>query len=344
MKYLAHAAVHAVEHAVTITIFVFAMMLLVDYGSVLSRGRLPGSVRGGRFRQYIGASLLGTDPGCLGSFLSVSLYMRGLLSLGGIVACMVATSGDEAFIMLALFPRQAVLLFAVLFVTGIGAGWISDLLAARFNLQRSAHCEEASLHEEETGCRCFDRDLWLWPWRLCWRRLVLSAVLLGLIVGVALGAIGHEPWVRMALLVLLPASIAIVLTVPEHYLEEHILRHIVRKHVLRIFPWTFGALLVLELLTGIWDLAPFVEGHMAIVLLLAAVSGLLPTSGPHLIFVALFSQGLIPFSVLLASSVVQDGHGMLPLLSHSPRDVLTVKAIKLVFGLGVGAVLFAIGL
>ena len=47
------------------------------------------------------------------------------------------------------------------------------------------------------------------------------------------------------------------------------------------------------------------------VLLTGALVGIIPESGPHLIFVMLYAQGLVPFSVLLTSSFVHDGHGML---------------------------------
>ena len=56
------------------------------------------------------------------------------------------------------------------------------------------------------------------------------------------------------------------------------------------------------------------------------------------------SSGTVPFSILAASSAVQDGHGMLPLLAHSRRDFLKVKAMNLLFGLGTGIVLMALGL
>jgi len=48
--------------------------------------------------------------------------------------------------------------------------------------------------------------------------------------------------------------------------------------------------------------------------------------------------------VLLASSIVQDGHGMLPLLSYSVRDSILMKLFSLLIGLGIGLVLWAIGL
>jgi len=73
-------------------------------------------------------------------------------------------------------------------------------------------------------------------------------------------------------------------------------------------------------------------------LVIACLVGIIPESGPHLIFVTFFSQGLIPFSVLLASCIVQDGHGMLPVLAHSRRTFLGVKGVNVVVGFVVGAI------
>jgi len=49
-----------ISHAVVITIFVFAMMLLVDYFNVLTKGKMERAVEGGRGHQYIAASFLGS--------------------------------------------------------------------------------------------------------------------------------------------------------------------------------------------------------------------------------------------------------------------------------------------
>ena len=46
---------------------------------------------------------------------------------------------------------------------------------------------------------------------------------------------------------------------------------------------------------------------------------------------------------LLASSVVQDGHGMLPMLADSRRDFAVVKAIAFAVGLVVGGVALGLG-
>jgi len=83
---------------------------------------------------------------------------------------------------------------------------------------------------------------------------------------------------------------------------------------------------------------------MVWVLLLGALIGMVPESGLHLIFVMMYAQGLVPFSVLFTASFVQDGHGMLPLLSYSVKDSILIKVFNLVSGIAVGATLFAFGI
>jgi hypothetical protein len=58
----------------------------------------------------------------------------------------------------------------------------------------------------------------------------------------------------------------------------------------------------------------------------------------------MYAQGLVPFSVLFTTSFVQDGHGMLPLLSYSLKDSILIKLFNLIFGLSIGVILFALGL
>ncbi len=110
------------------------------------------------------------------------------------------------------------------------------------------------------------------------------------------------------------------------------------------FAWTFGTLLLLHLLTDFVHMDGLIRDSQWTVLLIATLVGLIPESGPHLIFVMMYAQGLIPFSVLFTTSFVQDGHGMLPLLSYSIKDSILIKAFNLVFGITIGAILFVLGI
>ena len=84
------------------------------------------------------------------------------------------------------------------------------------------------------------------------------------------------------------------------------------------------------------DVQAFISANMFVVLLVAVLIGIIPESGPHLIFVTLFAQGSIPFSILLASSISQDGHGMLPMLAESKRSFLAVKIVNMIYAFIVG--------
>ena len=63
-------------------------------------------------------------------------------------------------------------------------------------------------------------------------------------------------------------------------------------------------------------------------ILLATLIGIIPESGPHLIFVTLFAAGVVPFPVLLASSISQDGHASIPLLAESKMSFAVAKLIN----------------
>jgi hypothetical protein len=165
----------------------------------------------------------------------------------------------------------------------------------------------------------------------------MLTIFLGFLI---LGIIGPETWdwVKVTFLSGTLFASFVIVTVPDHFLEEHLWNHVLKKHFLRIFAWTFGALLIIHFLELYLDISQWIEDNYFIVLLIALVVGIIPESGPHLIFVSLFAQGSIPFSILLASSIVQDGHGMLPLLAVSKRAFIWVKLINLAVGLIIGLI------
>ncbi len=332
------------EHSLMISGFVFLMMLVVEYTNVATRGAWKMKLAANRWGGYVLAVLLGVTPGCLGAFAVVTLYGHGVLSVGAVVAAMIATCGDEAFVMLAMFPRKALLIMAGLCALGVLAGALTDLARKGRPFGRLEDCQGLELHEEACDCFAFHRVAGYWR-QLSLPRGVLTVALLLFVFGLASGEIGHGDWdwVRVTLLIGASVGIFIVVTVPEHFLEEHLWRHVAREHLPRVFLWTFGALLVLHLGMHHLDLAARIGEGRLVVLIFACLVGLVPTSGPHLVFVSFFAQGAIPLSVLLANCAVQDGHGMLPLLAHSRRDFIGVKLINLAVGLVVGVVGYLMG-
>ena len=312
---------------------VFGLMVATEYLNRVTTGRLTRWLGRSRLRQYVVAALLGATPGCAGAFAVVSLYMHGMVSAGAVVACMVATSGDEAFVMIARWADKALLLFGILFLYGIIAGFVGDALLRK---RLKACCVQPHGGEEDI-CECVAfgavrRDVG-------WERFVLGGVALAMAafsVWRIMQAEGHLIAPAVMLGVSLFLAFASV-SASRDYIRHHIVRHILGHHIWKVALWTVGAMLAAHLIQRA-ALEHWIKAHQAHMMWLAALVGIIPESGPHLVFVTLYPK-TVPFSVLACSSVVQDGHGMLPLFSHSLRAALLVKAINLALGLALGYLL-----
>jgi len=331
----------ALQEGLMITGFVFVMMLVIEYVNVQTKGIWHDVQKKGKLMQYVIAALLGAIPGCLGAFTAVTLFSHGIISLGALVAAMIATSGDETFVMLAMFPGKALLIIALMFGIGVVAGLLTDKFFRKPDKPGRLGHFTLPLHKEEY-CDGFPRSEIIRQLRnSSMERVLLIVIVLALFGGVVSGKIGPEEWnwVRITLLVTTLISLFIVSTVPEHFLQEHLWNHIVKIHIPRIFLWTFGTLLVIGILLQYLDVSTWIAENLLVTLLIAVLVGIIPQSGPHLIFVTLFFNGTLPFGILLANSIVQDGHGMLPLLAESKRSFLLVKVVNVVVGLVCGFVL-----
>ncbi len=332
-------------HALTISVFVFVMMIIVDYLNVLAPNKFPKRAKG--FFSYVSASFLGVFPGCLGTFAAVSLYERGVISFGALASAMIATSGDEAFVMLSVFPQKAIMLFALLFVLAVISGSIIDFLAKRFGFKGASCCEHSDISSHGDECRCLNmKEILLSLSQMPFSKFLILFIIAGALYMEMVGVIGseHETWMKITFSVLMLISFLICLSMPDHYLEKHIYEHIMKKHLWRVFLWTFGALIFVHFFINAPNTSSLLKSNIPVVIFLAALLGIVPESGPNLVFVMLYAQGSVPFSVLLANSIVQDGHGMLPMLAFSLRDSIYLKILNLIIGLCMGYLLYFLGL
>jgi len=127
-----------------------------------------------------------------------------------------------------------------------------------------------------------------------------------------------------------------------HFFKEHVWEHVIKQHFLKVFLWSFCVLLVLMVIGLFVDVEQLLQAKAwakYLMLLLAVLIGFIPESGPNLIFIIMFLNGSIPFGILLANSISQNGHAGLPLLAQSRKNFFIVKSITLALGLVVGAVL-----
>ena len=149
---------------------------------------------------------------------------------------------------------------------------------------------------------------------------------------------GEADWIRIILIILFVAILIIVIVAEEHFLEEHLWQHVIKVHLPKIFFWTFAVILCLTVLNNYVNIHNIIDSKPFIVLLIAILIGLIPQSGPHLIFLILFANGDLPLGIFLANCIVQDGHGALPLLAESRKAFLVSKGIKVGLAIVVGII------
>ncbi len=73
--------------------------------------------------------------------------------------------------------------------------------------------------------------------------------------------------------------------------------------------------------------------------IIGAAIGLIPGCGPQIIFVALFTKGMVPFAAVVANAISQDGDALFPLLAIDRKSSLWATVITtipaFVFGIAI---------
>lgn len=380
-----HLLIDILRNSILITGLVVVMMMMIESLNIESKGLFFKGLRKTKIGQVVIGALLGSVPGCMGGFATVSLYTHRMFSFGALVAMMIASSGDEAFIMLAMIPDQALLLFAILFVIAVVVGVIVD----RFAKSPAPECEEGYKvhdgHEESDTHEHKSRHFG-------WKRISMFVALAVFIAALASGQLGHdhgsheagahvhehdhhsghmhndcdcehnheaehhqeadhqheseertfhinllsEDWMNVLFAGLSVIVLIVLIFASDHFVEEHLWNHIVRRHLPVIFAWTFGVLLILGIGLQYVDIDRWISDNTVLMILLATAIGIIPESGPHMIFVTLFAAGVVPFPVLLASSISQDGHTSIPLLAEDKKGFLCAKLINCAVALAAG--------
>ena len=360
--------IEALRNSVLITGLVVVMMMMIESLNIESKGLVFKGLKKTKFGQVVIASLLGSIPGCMGGFATVSLYTHRMFSFGALVAMMIASSGDEAFVMLAMIPEQALILFAVLFVLAIIAGVTVDFFHDKIH---SRNCDKHD-HSEcgaETSCTdgYHESDSDSRKRHFGWKRILMFVGLALFIAALASGHLAHdhaahthehahiqahehvhmhehhhgidllsEDWMNVLFAGLSVIVLFVLLFASDNFVEEHLWKHIVRKHLPTTFAWTFGVLLILGFALQHVDIEHWISDNTALMIILATLIGIIPESGPHMVFVTLFAAGVVSFPVLMASSISQDGHSSIPLLAESRKSFAWAKLINCFVALAAG--------
>ena len=121
------------EAFIAVTSFV-AATIYVFYYFEIKKYNLQSFITKNKKFEILIASFLGVIPGCGGAIMIMTLYVRGVVSFSSVIATLVSTMGDAAFLLIASNPKAALIILPVTFVTGILSGYTALLFEHKISL------------------------------------------------------------------------------------------------------------------------------------------------------------------------------------------------------------------
>ncbi len=116
-----------------VTVFVAAMVLLFSWLQYATSGRFVESIQKRKKLQPVIGALMGLTPGCGGAIVMMPMYARGYVTYGTVVATLIATLGDAAFVLIGAavidsrFIAPMLAVHAISFCVGVTWGYLVDV-------------------------------------------------------------------------------------------------------------------------------------------------------------------------------------------------------------------------
>ena len=390
-------------------VFVGAVLLLFGYIDYKNSGAFVRKIEQSKKLQPVLGAILGLTPGCGGAIFVMPLFVKGKVSFGTVVATLIATMGDSAFVIMSTLPFQYILVSIFSFVAAIATGYIVDYLnigdKLLSNMKKLSKEELKNIHEKVdhmtqnyeckslNGCKDDlivhighdegdEVDLALHhkakrhqnPNSLGYKfthkgySFYWIVITLGLVLGIALlfqvdvnslfipnlgAVIGIGGTLFSIVLMIMGKKFLADETHEEAELKVMSLKETLihsAQETAFVATWVYIAYLVYEfsvfglgggnyaagetIITNVMTSA----GLMAVVV--GALIGLIPGCGPQVIFVTLFTKGMVPFAALLANAISQDGDALFPLLAIDRKSSLWATVITTIPALAIGLLIY----
>ena len=116
-----------------VTVFVAVMVLLFSWLQYATSGRFVEYIQSHKKLQPVIGALMGLTPGCGGAIIMMPMYARGYVTYGTVVATLIATLGDSAFVLIGAavadssFIAPMIAVHVISFVVGVLWGYIVDM-------------------------------------------------------------------------------------------------------------------------------------------------------------------------------------------------------------------------
>ncbi|MCY4446875.1 MAG: arsenic efflux protein [Rhodobacteraceae bacterium] len=259
------------------------------------------------------ATILGAIPGCGGAILVVTAYASGRASFGALVATLVGTMGDAAFLLIAVKPDAALVVIGTSLIIGMLSGFVVNQFVSLPNHPLPKN------------------NLFVVPriGKLQSIHLLLCIILLaGLFLGVSdLLQINQTPyWDNFALYLSIVGTIIGLLvwtlspTTTMTNTHDHPISRVAFETSF-ITVWIIGGFLAYEYLTHFtpFDITSFFLASFPYLPLIGVIIGFIPGCGPQIVLTTLYINGIVPFAAIMGNAISNDGDALFPAIAIAPK-------------------------
>ena len=279
-------------------------------------------------------SFLGAIPGCGGAIMVMSLFTRGVVSFGAILAALISTMGDAAFLLIAVKPEAALIILPVTFIVGIISGYIAQPFTKNFlkeKINKSISIND--LPKNKTSNKFY--NLWFF--------ILIPGLILGLINAFNIDANFEIFGIDIVLVFSFSAALFCLLLwvlnpltdIQMASIHENSYRRVVDTTCF-VTVWVIISFVLYELINlstngAIFDslilFGPFLP-------LVAILIGFIPGCGPQIMITSMYVSGQIPMSAQIGNSISNDGDALFPAIAISAKAAIVAtlySAIPAVF-------------
>ena len=268
------------------------------------------------------SAFLGAIPGCGGAIMVMSLFTRGVVSFGAVLAALISTMGDAAFLLLATKPQAALIILPVTFCTGIVSGYIIKPFTKNF-LQKKINRDFliTELPKNKTSDKFY----------LIWFFFLIPGLALGIMnafnietsylvsdidiiqfISFLLALYCVFLWVLNPLTDIQMASI-----------HENSFRKVVDTTCF-VTVWVIISFVIYELINISTQGAIFesLKYFGPFIPLMAIIIGFIPGCGPQIMITSMYVSGQLPMSAQIGNSISNDGDALFPAIAISPKAAI----------------------
>jgi len=371
----------AADTFIAVGSFVGITLLLFGYINYKTEGQLVKTIEERKKLQVVLGALLGLTPGCGGAIMVMPLYLLGKVSFGTVIATVIATMGDAAFVIIVYSPKIFLVVSIISFIVAIITGYLIDFFNIGINLIEKISSKEElkKLHKEfedeptelELNAKkeskhknSLEGILYLFRHNQGYKIFWVFAVL-----GFALGVMDLMqidldtafPIKNLRVIGALGTFFSIAYTIiskkiikddnigeTESKLEslKETLVHNAGETAF-VITWIFMAFLLyevgLEILGGEEVLINLMNKNGFLVVIVAVLIGLIPGCGPQIVLATLYVTGALPFSALIANAICNDGDALFPLLAINKKSAIWVTLYSLIPAVIAGGIFYLLG-